>query len=251
MMIRHIYQYELDFACTSASGILYTLAKEKLNMSKFTNTLIASTLAVAVAGPASADVDFGGYLFADAFVSNKTLKVKVNPSNCKTTKFDFATSTLKLTNEIADGDGFKDLFEFEEAGFWELEGFTWTDLDPDLAGIYTTRKLDKELTPSMHRTDLGYCADIDDGEGGLVQDCIGLAEVIQTSLIAQGCGRMTNVQSLLLDVTKSQIKFSKKGDRAKVDIQVEGEYINTKGDLKAKKVKVTIKGSNYDKVLVN
>jgi hypothetical protein len=251
MMIRHIYQYELDFACTSASGILYTLAKEKLNMSKFTNTLIASTLAVAVAGPASADVDFGGYLFADAFVSNKTLKVKVNPSNCKTTKFDFATSTLKLTNEI-EGEG-KDLFEFEEAGFWELEGFTWTDLDPDLAGIYTTRKLDKELTPSMHRADLGYCLDEQVGTDPDVfeQECIGLAEVIQTSLVLEGCGAMTNAQSILLDVTKSQIKLSKNGDRAKVDFQVEGNYINTKKDAKAKKVKVTIKGSNYDKVLVN
>jgi hypothetical protein len=227
--------------------LLYTLAKEKLNMSKFTKTLIASTLAVAVAGPASADID---YFFAEAFVSDKVLKVKVNPSSCKTTKFDFATSTLKLTNGLFDNSGTdpvldEDLFDFEEAGFWELEGFTWTALDPDLAGIYTTRKIDKDLTPSMHREDLGGCFDATiDGDG-----CTGLAEVIQTSLIAQGCGRMTNVQSLLLDVTKSQIKLSKNGDRAKVDFKVEGTYVNTKKDNKSKKVKLTIKGKNYDKVV--
>ena len=59
---------------------------------------------------------------------------------------------------------------------------------------------------------------------------------------------MTLGQSNTLDVKKSQIKLSKKGDRAKVDFQLEGEYINTKNNSKAKKVKVKIKGTKYDKV---
>lgn len=212
-------------------------------MNTFTNTLIASTLAVAVVGPASADV-----LFLDVFISDKVLKVDVKPSSCKNTKLDFATSTLVLTNEIADGEGgFEDLFELEEAGFWELEGFTWVEVESDLGGIYTTKKIDKDLTPSMFEWDLGDCIDVTDAVG-TIQFCTGLAEVIQKSLIVQGCGAMTNVQSALLSVTKSQIKLSKKGDRAKVDFQVEGEYINTKNNAKAKKVKLTIKGKNYDKV---
>ena len=84
-MIRHIYQYELDFACTSASGTLYTLAKEKLNMSTFTKTLIASAMAVAVAGPAAADVPDGpSSRYVDA---NAT--VKITPSGCKNFKEEF------------------------------------------------------------------------------------------------------------------------------------------------------------------
>jgi hypothetical protein len=133
-MIRHIYQYELDFACTSASGTLSTLAKEKLNMSKLTKTMIASALAVAVAGPAAADEPY----FFETFVSDKALKVKISGGNCKTTKFDFATSMLVLTNEIEVEEGFEDLFDFEQAGFWGLEGFTWAEVDSDVFGIYTT-----------------------------------------------------------------------------------------------------------------
>jgi hypothetical protein len=227
--------------------LLYTLAKEKLNMSKFTNTLIASTLAVAVAGPVSAD----DILFTDTFISDKKLTVKVNAANCKNTKFDFATSKLVLTNGIFDGEVLvDDLFELEEAGFWTLEGFTWTDLEPDLGGIYTTKKIEKELTPSMYEHDLGICLDVDVGitDPLFEQQCTGLAEVIQTSLILQGCGAMTNVQSALLDVKKSQIRFSKNGTRGKVDFQVEGEYINLKGNTNARKVKLTVKGNRYDLV---
>ena len=106
----------------------------------------------------------------------------------------------------------------------------------------------------MHEADLGSCINddvgIDPGIPGL--ECWGLAEVIQTALITEGCGIMTTVQANTLKVTKSDIKFSKKGDRAKVDFKVEGEYVNTKGSTnKDKKVNLTIKGKNYDRVLSN
>ena len=141
MMIYHIYQYELDFACTSASGNLYTLAKEKLNMSKFTKAIIASALAVAVSGPAAADLPF-----YDVYISDKPLKVNISGGNCKNTKVDFATSTLELFNEIDEID---ELTEVHGAGFWELFGFPWAEVDTDIGGLFTTWMFDKDLTAGL------------------------------------------------------------------------------------------------------
>ena len=215
-------------------------------MNTFTKTLIATALAVTVAGPAAANG--GGIPFDDEFVSDKPLKVNISPANCKNTKFDFATSKLELSNQIfVDGEVDEDLLDFEGAGFWNLEGFTWTIATPDLFGIYTTKKIDKDLTASMYEGDLGGCAEVTIPEADA---CFGLAEAIQTAVIVEGCGFMTFAQSNTLEVTKSNIKLSKNGDRAKVDFKVEGEYVNTKGSSnKDKKVRLTIKGKNYDKTL--
>ena len=54
----------------------------------------------------------------------------------------------------------------------------------------------------------------------------------------------TDIQSLALTITKGQVKLSKKGDRAKVDIKVEGKY-----GLDNKNVKVQIKSAGMDFVL--
>jgi hypothetical protein len=230
MMIRHIYQYELDFACTSASGILYTLAKEKLNMSKFTKPMIASVLAVAVAGPAAAAVDDNG-----TFVTTKATKAQVSPSNCKNTKFEFPAATLEFYSDEGTEDG------FANSGTYDLTGFTWA-FATDLYGNFIERKVGKDLTASIYSPDLGGC--FREGEEAPLL-CVGIAEVIQTSLILKNCGAMTDVQSRLLDVTKGQIKLSKKGTQAKINYKVEGTYFNTKSS-KEKKVKFTLKGSKFD-----
>jgi hypothetical protein len=215
-------------------------------MSKFTETLIASVLAVAVAGPAAADVDF-----ADTFVSNKPLKVKITGGNCKTTKFDFATSTLGLGEEIDFDEGLLRSV-FPGSGYYELSGFTWAVGPVDMVGNYVTRKIDKDLTASIWEGNLGGCVTDEAGIDIPGLQCEGIAEVIQTALIKEGCGAMTLVQSNTLEITKGQIKLSKKGDRAKVDFKVEGTYANTKkSSIQEKKVKFTIKGKNYDKVLAN
>jgi len=223
--LSYLNQYELDFACTSASGNIHTLAKEKLNMSKFTNTLIASVLAVAVAGPAAAEVAENGY-----FAGTNT-KAQVKPSSCKNVTIEVPQSELF----------FEDNFGSRESGFWDLDLSVAIGEEESIGGRYIERKVGKDLTGSLNVEDLGRCQT--DGAG--VRTCDGIAAVIVSVVESSDCGgTMSDTQTDALTVTKGNVKLSNKGTRAKVDFKIEGEFTNDKG--KAKKVQATIKGSKMD-----
>ena len=218
-------------------------------MSKFTKSLIAAALAVAVAGPAAAEVPIAG-----TFVTTKDTKVQVKPQGCKSTKLEFPSATLDFFagGQIPGVGGPVDVpGVFNESGYYELSGFVWGG-NTDMFGNYIERKVGKDLTASIANFDVGECFNdpLDAPDLGL--QCTGIAEVIQTALILEGCGLMTELQSEFLEVTKGKITLSKKGTRAKVDFVVEGDYVNTKGNnVNDKGVKVTIKGSKFDFVGIN
>jgi hypothetical protein len=192
-------------------------------MSKFTKTLIASALAVAVTGPVSAEVkEHGSFIGTD-------LVFQVKPQGCKNSK------TAKLSSSLE----FFNLADYTQSGYYELDAFFLGE-GVDVEGEYIERKVGKDLTMNLYRADLGDCLIIDTD---LV--CDGIAEGIQLALIANSCGAMTDAQSLLLTVTKGQTKLSKKGDRAKVDFKIEGNYYNTKKN-KVRKVTATIKSPKMD-----
>ena len=107
--------------------------------------------------------------------------------------------------------------------------------------MYSERKVDKELTAALSAEDVGVC--VDNVDPLIPSACTGMAEAIQAWLILKGCGSMNFAQANLLTVTKGQVKLSKDASRAKVDIMVEGEYLN---DGNAKDVKVRIKGPKMD-----
>ena len=192
-------------------------------MSKFTKTMIASVLAVAVAGPAAADVKENG-----DFVGTKTT-AKITPSGCKNSKVDIAQASLYFEDDPG----------YPESGSWDFTAFNTTE-SASMDGWYIERKVGKDLTAALDSDDLGGCFPVGiDGE-----DCDGIVGQIQDHLAAESCGAMTLLQGNAFTVTKGQIKLSKNGDRAKLDMQVEGEYTDTKS--KVKKVKATVKANKMD-----
>ena len=197
-------------------------------MSKFTNTLIASVLAVAVAGPATAEVAENGY-----FKGTNT-KAQVKPSSCKNASIDLALSELSFQSTDSQ----------TESGFWDLTVSDAINQSSEISGRYIERKIGKDLTGSLDTSDLGECR-VDAG-GRL---CDGIVAVIVDVVESTDCGGTMSVeQSQAFTVTKGNVKLSKKGTRAKVDFKIEGQFTNDKD--KVKKVQATIKGSKMDFVAV-
>ena len=176
-------------------------------MSKFTKTMIASALAVAVAGPAAADVKDTG-----AFRGTKTT-VQINPQGCPNAKIKNLTS----------GVGFYP--QGPSAGCWSMDllDFFGTDLDYHVEGPYVERKFGKELTGSLFPSSFsGLVSEMEN----YIEDepkCDTVFPDIDGAYIKKG-----------------SVKLSKNGDKAKVDFQVDGKYENDSG--KTKNVKATIKG---------
>jgi len=172
-------------------------------MSKFTNTLIASVLAVAVAGPAAAEVAENG-----VFKGTK-MTIQIKPNSCKNLKVDVALSELDF---LSDSD-------YTESGEWFLEATDSISDYKDIEGVYIERKLGKDLTGSIYSPDLGECLPAGEGETGL--QCTGIVEVVRDYVQAVECGgSMDILQANDFSVTKGNVRLSKKGTRAKVDFKV-------------------------------
>ena len=192
-----------------------------MNMSTLMKTVIASVLAVAVTGPAAADP----LLFPGIYVGDN-LRVQIAPQGCKKFKTD------KLPSQLV----FDSAPTARQAGNFALTGYTVLGTG-DIDGVWIEKKVEKDLTLAVDSADVGNC---------IAGVCTGIAEQIQDWLAFETCGAMTDIQSDLLTVTKGQVKLSKDATVAKIDIMVEGEYLNT--DLNAKKVKVKVKSTKMDYV---
>mgnify|MGYP003702740673 FL=1 len=176
-------------------------------MSKFTKTLIASAMAVAVAGPAAADVKDTG-----AFRGTKTT-VKITPSGCPNAKI----------KDIVSEIGFYP--QQPSAGCWSMDllDYFGTDNDYHVEGGYIERKFGKDLTSSLFE----FSADT-------------LVWEMEDYLASES--KCDTVDGFIDDayIKKGNVKISKNGDRAKLDLQVDGEYTNDSG--KTKKVKAKVSG---------
>ena len=177
-------------------------------MSTFTKTLIASAMAVAVAGPAAADVKDNG-----AFRGTKTT-LKVKPSGCPNATVKNITTDLGFYPEAPS------------AGCWavDLEDYLGSTEDAHLEGGYIERKFGKDLTGSLFSGSLFGLLGAMEGylEGEAKCDVAGEA-VITDAFIKKG-----------------NVKLSKNGDQAKLDFQIDGKYTNDSN--KTKNIKATIKG---------
>ena len=202
-----------------------------MDMRKSTIILIATALAVAVAGPASAAPKFAG-----EYVGDK-LQVKVNPQGCKNLKLGKTAGFLSFAPNI----------DVNVGGWWFLNSplFLGIDLgdleDNEIHGPYIESKIDKELTGAVEEDFFSDCVIVEglpvcDFEGGLLA-------VVQAHLVTECGGAMTAAQAVAAKVTKGKVKLSKSTDRAKVDFKLEGEYEN---DGKTKKWNATLKSPQMD-----
>jgi len=197
-------------------------------MSKFTKSLIAAALAVAVAGPAAAD----GVMENGTYNGTK-MKIQIKPSTCKNVNVDVPQAELELDNDSS----------YRQAGYWYLTGSVTIGDDDEIEGYYVERKVGKDLTGSLYEPDLGSCGL--DSSTPPVRVCDGIVGRIVDVVESSECGgSMSITQSNDFIVTKGNVKLSKKGERAKVDFKLEGEFTNDKG--KVKKVQATIKSPNMD-----
>ena len=183
-------------------------------MSKFTKTLIASALAVAVAGPAAAsdlkEGDVNG-----AYKGSKT-SVKITPAGCPN------DNTKNITTKI----GFHEIAPF--AGCWVMVAADFEfDGDDTLYGGYIERKVGKDLTMSLS------------GES-LFDEVI---DEMYYYLMGESKCDLDEQDNTIWDeatVKKARGKLSKNGDSIQVDIQVDSKYKTNDG--KTKNVKGKIKG---------
>jgi len=178
-------------------------------MNTFTKTLIASAMAIAVAGPATADVKDTG-----AFRGTKTT-VKITPSGCPNDK------TKDITSEI----GFYP--EGPSAGCWSMDllDYFGTDDDYHVEGPYVERKFGKDLSGSLFSPSFS-----------------GLVGAMEDYLEGESKCDVADGEDVIDDpyIKKGNVRISKNGDRAKVDFQVDGKYTNDSG--KTKNVKAKING---------
>ena len=192
-------------------------------MSKFTKTLTAAAVAVAVSGPvAASDLKEGG--LNGAYKGSKTT-VSITPSGCPNAK----------EKNIDTVVGFHELEPF--AGCWGLTGYTFYE-QAGLEGGYIERKVGKDLTMSLEGSSFYSVLD----------------EMYEYLDATSKCD-FDNEEgdSVLYDdpeVKKAQGKLSKNGEKLKVDMEVTSKYMTTNG--KTKNVKAKVSGKlDYDSAQPN
>ena len=215
--------------------ILYTLAKEKLNMNTFTKTLIASAMAIAVAGPAAADVPSSAL---GAYTGSKT-DVKITPSGCKNGKLPNVDTVVGF-GEIDDfGEFGLDSFPF--AGCWAMTGYSFDEVGV-ASGLRIARKVDNSNKDTRgDAKDVTMSLSFDTLYEGIVDQM----DIYLQSTDADKCNYVGDIDARvdLWDaaiVKKADGKFSKNQAKLKVDIRVDSKYENTKG--KFKNIKASVKG---------
>ena len=201
-------------------------------MNTFTKTLIASAMAVAVAGTASADPKFAG-----VYSGGKT-KMDITPCGCPNAKAKNVTTVVSFAPGIFEWfnvglDKFEVNIPF--AGCWEMSGLAGLidpDLDDRLVGSYIERKPGKDLTMATTLFSLDEIVDAMNYHLVTESKC-------DVALIGVGAD-LKGVDPLSVTLKKGNGKLSKNGERVKVDIQIDATYDNDSD--KNKKIKAKING---------
>jgi hypothetical protein len=198
-------------------------------MSKFTKTLIATAMSVAVAGPVAADVPSGpGEVYKD---TNAT--VKITPSGCKNLKEEF--NAVVGFGDINDFDDFDFFFPF--AGCWAMTGYSFDDIG-FARGLRIARKVDTSNSDSR--------GDAKDLTMSLSGDTLydGIVDAMDNYLAFANDAEKCDYDSFndtiweYAVVKKANGKFSKNQEKLKVDIQVDSKYENDSGKMKNIKAKI-------------
>ena len=202
-------------------------------MSRFTRSMIATALTIAVAGPVAAEVKTLG-----VFTGSKT-SVKITPAGCPNDSEKNLSTTIGFGDmDFLLGDGVDQIrVSMPFAGCWSMSGFSFGE-EATLTGTYIERKVGQDLTMALTAHSF-YDQIVDEINEYLLSE-----SKCDYSLLAG------DIDPLDFIVKKGNGKLSKNGDRVKVDIKVDGEYTNDSG--KTKNVKAKIHGKmDFEPGLVN
>lgn len=180
-------------------------------MKVFTKNIIASVLAVAMAGPAASKVNMHG-VFAS---SNATFKII--PSGCPNSKVKNVESIIGFGSLSQPG------LTFPHAGCWFFAGEKPDNEVIFLDGLYIEKKVSKDLTMSLT------------GES-LLNSIVD--EVNEHFLSEPRCDYVGDLDSDDFYVKKGSGKLSKNGDRINLNILVYGSYENDRGNSFVIKTKI-------------
>ena len=181
-------------------------------MNKFTKSLVAVAVSALVAGPA----------FGETWSGSKA-QVKFSGSGCKADK----AKNLDM-NFYAEGGT-----SGPNSGFWESSIFSFDGLVGG-EGTFTVSKTGKTIedAPKMATNDLFW------DEYYALEDA--MADYSDGCKDADGYNYDTLIK-------KFDTKWSKDGEKAKVQMQAEGTYENTKG--KSKKIKLKVNSGEMDQAV--
>ena len=176
-----------------------------------TKNIIASVLAVAMAGPAAAEVNRHGVFEGD----NATLKII--PTGCP-------NSNDKNIESIIGFGSISELGQtFPNAGCWFFAGEKPDNEVIFLDGLYIEKKVSKDLTMSL--------------TGESLLDSI-VDEVNEHFLSEPRCDYVGGLDPDDFYVKKGSGKLSKNGDRINLNILVYGSYKNDRGNSFLIKTKI-------------
>ena len=198
-------------------------------MSKFTKTMVASALAVAVASPVSANPNFLG-----VYAGSNT-RISVTPSGCpnqnlrnQTTAVGFAPGVYAFP---IDGDLLGAEIPF--SGCWainSLGSIINEEVDP-LAGTYIERKVGRDLTMALTLDSLEDVVDLMN---------LHLVTESKCDVSVPGLEINQGVDPLSVTVHRANGKLSKNGERLNLNVDVRGEYDSA--SRSDRNIKAKIKG---------
>jgi hypothetical protein len=180
-------------------------------MKALTKNIIASVLAVAMAGPAASKVNMHGVFEG----SNTTFKII--PAGCPNAKDKNIESIIGF-GSISELD-----LTFPNAGCWFFAGEKPDSEVMFLDGLYIEKKVSKDLTMSL--------------TGESLLDSI-FDEVNEYILTEPKCNYDGGMDPDDFYVKKGNGKLSKNGDRIKLNILVYGHYTNDRGNNMLIKTKI-------------
>ena len=195
-------------------------------MSKYTKTLIASAMAVAVAGPVAADVpDNLGERYEDGRAT-----IRIQPSGCKNNSTEF--QAVVGFGDIFEDDG----IDFEStpfAGCWAMTGYQFGDIGFAYGGRIA-RKVDTGNSDSRgDAREVTMSLSADTFYDGIVD---AMDNYLQFHNDAANCnydalgGALTLANHAVL--RQGRGKFSKNQERLNVDIRVDSRYERTDGKMR-------------------
>ena len=190
-------------------------------MSKFTQTMIATAMAAAMAGPAAADVPTGP---SERYEDSRAT-VRIQPAGCRNQNDEF-----NAVVGFGDLDEFDFDFAFPFAGCWAMTGYSFDNVAM-MDGLRIARTVDTGNSDSRgDAREVTMSLTGDSFYDGIVD---AMDNYLEFAPDADNCDYVDNGAIYEYAVVRrGRGKFSKNQEKLRVDVRVESRYENTNGRMK-------------------